>query len=88
MVKPEELAQFDDHLLPSRRRTLELEFHQWCKNTGTRPDVFNVIGWLQEKNLMLNDRKMAILSTLRDEMKRMGWMQTAANIDEVIRVEE
>lgn len=75
----------EDHILPSRRRELEIEFHQWAKDTGARIDVFNVIGWLQEKGLMLSDRKRQMLTEMRNEFKRMGWPNTAAKIDEVLK---
>lgn len=74
-----------DHLLPSKRRELELEFHQWAKDTGARADVFNCIGWLQQKGLMLSDSKRQILTEMRDEFKRLGWPRTAAQIDEVLK---
>lgn len=79
------VQELDAYLLPSRRRELELEFHQWAKNTGARVDVFNVIGWLQERGMMLSDSKQKILLELRDEFRRMGWPQTAAKIDEVLK---
>jgi len=79
------MAELEGHLLPSRRRELELEFHQWAKDTGARADVFNVIGWLQERGLMLSDKKRQILIDMRNELKRTGWMDTAAMIDEVLK---
>lgn len=82
---PAAVQSLDVYFLPSRRRELELEFHQWAKNTGARVDVFNVIGWLQERGMMLSDSKQKILLELRDEFRRMGWPQTAAKIDEVLK---
>lgn len=79
------LKELEDHQLPSRRRELELEFHQWATNTGARVDVFNVIGWLEEKGLLLNESKRQILIDMRNEFKRQGWTQTAANLDEVLK---
>jgi len=80
-----QLAMLDADLLPSRRLQLEREFHEWAKNTGTRVDVFNVIGWLQEKGLMLSDHKLKLVIEVRDELKRSGWMQTAAKLEEVFK---
>lgn len=79
------VQSLDVYLLPSRRRELELEFHQWAKNTGARVDVFNVIGWLQERGLMLSDSKRETLLEMRDEFLRMGWPRTAAKLDEVLK---
>ena len=78
-------AVLEDYLLPSRRRELELEFHQWAKDTGARVDVFNVIGWLQERGMMLSDSKRQALLEMRDEFRQQGWMQTAAKLDEVLK---
>jgi len=75
----------EESLLPSHRRQLELEFHKWAKDTGSRADVFNCIGWLQERGLMITQRKLQILTEMRDEFKRQGWMRTAANLDEVLK---
>jgi len=85
---PEELralAELESHILPSRRLELEQEFHKLAKETGARVDVFNVIGWLQEKGLMLSDRKRQMLIEMRNEFRRMGWPGTAAKIDEVLK---
>lgn len=79
------VPDLEGHLLPSRRRELELEFHQWAKSTGARADVFNVIGWLQERGMLLSDGQRQILLQMRDDLKRMGWMQTAARLDEVLK---
>lgn len=73
-----------DKLLPSRRTELEREFHQWAKETGARVDVFNVLAWLEDKGLMLNDRKRQILIEMRDEFRRTGWMATARHLDDVL----
>ena len=83
MVNSQELKAAMEEMA-GRRRDLELEFHQWCKNTGARADAFNMIGWLEEKGLLITDRKRAILTAMRDEMNRMGWTETAANIDKVL----
>ena len=84
--KPKELQDaFDGHLLPSRRRELELEFIQWAKDTGARADAFNLIGWLQDKGLMLSDRKRKLLTDVRDVLVKAGWMTNAAMIDEVLK---
>ena len=79
------LKELEDHQLPSRRPELELEFHQWAKNTGARVDVFNMIGWLEEKGLLLSESKRQILVDMRNEFKRQGWTQTAANLDKVLK---
>lgn len=72
-------------MVNDRRRQLELEFHRWAKATGARVDVFNVIGWLDEKGLLLSDKKRQILTEMRDEFRRTGWMTTAGLIDEVLQ---
>lgn len=85
MVNSQELKAAMEEMA-GRRRDLELEFHQYCKNTSSRPDAFNMIGWLEQKGLLITDRKRAILTAMRDEMNRMGWTETAANIDKVLGV--
>lgn len=77
----------EESLMPNHRRQLEIEFHQWAKNTGSRADVFNAIGWLQERGLMFSDRKREVLTEVRDDLKRYGWMDTAAKLDEVLKEE-
>jgi len=77
----------NDHLLPSRRHELEKEFHQWAEDTGARVDVFNMIGWMQEKGLMLSDRKRQMLIEMRNEFLRLGWPNTAAKIEEILKDE-
>ena len=79
------LKSLEDDQLPSRRRELELEFHQWPTNTGARVDEFNVLGWLEEKGLLLNESKRQILVDMRNEFKRQGWTKTAASLDEVLK---
>lgn len=85
---PEELlaiAKLESHILPSRRLELEQEFHKWAKDTGARVDVFNVIGWLQEKGLMLSDDDRQSLVAIRNEFRLMGWPRYAARIDAVLK---
>lgn len=77
----------EESLLPSRRRQLEIEFHQWAKDTGARVDVFNAIGWLEGRGLILSERKRQILVEMRNELRQLGWPRTAAKIDEVLKEE-
>ena len=66
------------------RVKLEREFNEWAKAIGARPDVFNMLVWLQDKQLLLTNRKRQVLTEMRDEFRRIGWMETAKHLDDVL----